>query len=302
VVALADMPTIADVLNKRPGLQRRLFFLARRFVAGETIDSALAAVKLLNADGLSASLDFLGEDVFSQAEAGHTADTYCEMIDRIAAAGADCNVSVKLSAIGQAIADDVASANLERIIERARVQHMFVRLDMEGSATVDSTYRIFERAHAGYPDVGPVVQAYLHRAQADVEHCIQQRARVRLCKGAYKEPSSVALQPMSDIRANYMKLAERLLTDGVYPGIATHDGRLIAGVRELVERKGIARDSFEFQMLYGIRQERQRELRRAGYRVRVYVPFGTHWAGYFYRRLAERRENVFFVVRSIFER
>jgi proline dehydrogenase len=296
------MTTFADVLNKRPGLQRRLFFLARRFVAGETIDSALDAVKALNADGLTASLDFLGEDVFSETEAAHTAQVYQTMIDRIAQAHADCNVSVKLSAIGQAISDDVAFENLAHIIDHARSQNMFIRLDMEGSATVDSTYRILDRARTQYTEIGPVVQAYLKRADADVDRQIAEHIRVRLCKGAYKEPPGVALQRMPEIREHYMTLAQALLAKGNYPGIATHDERLITGVQEFAEANKIGKDKFEFQMLYGIRTRRQRELRRQGYNVRIYVPFGTHWAGYFYRRLAERRENVFFVVRSIFSR
>jgi proline dehydrogenase len=296
------MATIADVLNKRPGLQRRLFFLARRFVAGETVDSALEAVAKLNADGLSASLDFLGEDVHSEAEAAHTAETYVAMIDRIAATGADCNVSVKLSAIGQAISDDVAFGNLSRIIEHARPRNLFVRLDMEGSATVDSTYRILERARESYSEIGPVIQAYLHRADADVERCIARGERVRLCKGAYKEPPSVALQRMPEIRAHYMTLAQALLSRGVYPGIATHDERLVSAVQQHAANTGIGKERFEFQMLYGIRPERQRALRRDGYNIRVYVPFGTHWASYFYRRLAERKENLFFVMRSMLSR
>ena len=296
------MATIADVLNKRPELQRRLFFLARRFVAGETVDRALEAVAKLNTDGLSASLDFLGEDVHSETEAAHTAETYVAMIDRIAATAANCNISVKLSAIGQAISDDVALHNLSRIIEHARPHNLFVRLDMEGSATADSTYRILERARAGYSEIGPVVQAYLHRADADVEGCIARHERVRLCKGAYKEPPTVALQRMPDIRAHFLTLAQALLSCGAYPGIATHDEQLIRAVQQYAANTGVGKDRFEFQMLYGIRPERQRALRRDGYNVRIYVPFGTHWAGYFYRRLAERKENVFFVVRSMFSR
>jgi proline dehydrogenase len=296
------MATFADVLNRRPGLQRRLFFLARRFVAGETVDSALEAVAALNADGLSASIDFLGEDVHSQAEAANTTQTYLRMIERIVATGSDCNISVKLSAIGQAISEDLAFENLSRIIEAARPHDMFIRLDMEGSATVDSTYRLLERGRTIYKEIGPVVQAYLHRADADVERAIAQGWRVRLCKGAYKEPLEAALQDMPAIREHFKRLAFALLARAPYPAIATHDERLISAVRAFAAEHNIARDAFEFQMLYGISSERQRELRREGYRMRIYVPFGTHWAAYFYRRMAERRENVFFVVRSIFSR
>ena len=290
------------MLISRPGLQRRLFFLAKRFVAGETVESAIAAVKQLNAGGLSATLDFLGEDVLNEREAAQTTATYLRMIDQINASQADSNVSVKLSAIGQAISEDLAVANLEKIIERARLTNMFVRLDMEGSATIDSTYRICERARAKYEHVGPVVQAYLRRAVTDVERHVQDHVRVRLCKGAYKEPQQVAFQAMSDIRRNYMELAKALLSRGRYPGIATHDDNLISGVKAFVQAEKIGPERFEFQMLYGIRPEKQRAIVREGYRMRVYVPFGTHWAGYFYRRLAERKENVFFVVRSLFSR
>ncbi len=296
------MANIGDFLSARPGLQRRLFFLARRFVAGESVETAIAAVRALNADGLSATLDFLGEDVHDEAAAAQSAETYLHMIDEIVAAGADANVSVKLSAIGQAISEDVAIRNLSRIVERARASQMFVRLDMEGSSTVDSTYRILARIRQTYEHVGPVVQAYLRRARADVERLRSEGVRVRLCKGAYGEQPDVAIQDMPSIRRNYMELAERLLSSGVYHGVATHDDNLIEAVRAFAERTGIAANRFEFQMLYGIRPERQREIVRAGYRMRVYVPFGTHWAGYFYRRLAERKENVYFVLRSLFSR
>ncbi len=294
------MPTLADVLNANPALQRRLFFLARRFVPGERVDDAIDAVQRLNAEGMSASLDFLGEDVFREEEAANNAAVYRETIRRIAAAGLDANVSVKLTAIGQSISEDLAAANLAGIIETARPCGMFIRLDMEGSSTVDSTYRILWRARASYEHIGPVVQAYLHRARSDVEHLVEQRMRVRLCKGAYKEPPEVAIARMPLIRRNYMVLAERLLAGGGYCGIATHDAFLIDAVRAFVERERIGRDAFEFQMLYGIRTEAQRAIVREGYRMRVYVPFGTHWAGYFYRRLAERRENVMFVLRNLF--
>lgn len=296
------MPTLADVLNANPALQRRLFFLARRFVPGERVDDAIQAVERLNAKGLSASLDFLGEDVLREEEAANNAAVYREMVRRIAAGGLEANISVKLSAIGQSIAEDLALANLDGIIETARPHGMFIRLDMEGSATVDSTYRILDRALTTYDQIGPVVQAYLHRGASDVERLIQRKLRVRLCKGAYKEPPAVAIGRMPLIRNNYMALAERLLTQGNYPGIATHDSYLIDAVQAFAERERIERKSFEFQMLYGIRTEAQRARVREGYRMRVYVPFGTHWAGYFYRRLAERKENVWFVLRNLFER
>ena len=296
------MSTIADVLNSSPRLQRRLFFLARRFVAGENVDDAMRVVAGLNAQRLSVTLDYLGEDVLREHEAAENTAVYCDMVRRIIAANFDANVSVKLSAIGQSISEDLGTANLMRIVEIARPHDMFVRLDMEGSATVDSTYRIMERARAQYSNIGPVVQAYLHRAASDVQRLLANRVRIRLCKGAYKEPPDLAIERMPLIRRNYMELAEQLLESPAYHGIATHDEYLIAAVRAFVERRSISRDRFEFQMLYGIRAEAQRTIAREGYRMRVYVPFGTHWAGYFYRRLAERRENVFFVLRNLFVR
>jgi proline dehydrogenase len=296
------MATIAGVLNAHPGLQRRLFFLARRFVAGESVDDAMTAVAKLNVAGLSASLDFLGEDIASEREAAQTASLYCRLIERIAADKLGANVSVKLSAIGQAIDEDLAFANLQRIVSAARPHAMFIRLDMEGSATVDSTYRILYRERAEYEHIGAVVQAYLHRAAADVERLLAHGIRIRLCKGAYKEPPSVALQRMPEIRRNFMQLAQTLLRSPIYHGIATHDQYLIDAVRAFAGREQVAADRFEFQMLYGIRTEAQLALVREGYRMRVYVPFGTHWAGYFYRRLAERRENVLFVLRNLFKR
>lgn len=296
------MARIAGALATRPGLQRRLFFLAKRFVPGETIGSAIEAVRRLNADRLSATLDFLGEDVASEAEAAQTTQTYLEMIERIVRGGVDANVSVKLSAIGQAISEELAFKNLSAIVEKARPAGMFVRLDMEGSPTVDSTYRICDRARAIYGDVGPVVQAYLRRAATDVARHVREGTRVRLCKGAYKEPPATAFQSMADIRRNYLELARPLLASGRYPGIATHDDRLIDAVKSFVREQRISPDRFEFQMLYGIRPEKQKALVAEGYRMRVYVPFGTHWAGYFYRRIAERKENAFFVLRSLFSK
>jgi proline dehydrogenase len=294
--------TFADVLSAHPRLQRRLFFLARRFVAGTRVDDALAAVRRLNAAGLTASLDFLGEDVVTEGEAANNVAVYCEVIERVAAEGLDANVSVKLSAIGQSIDESLALQNLNRITDYARPHSMFVRLDMEGSKTVDSTYRILDRALERYDRIGPVVQAYLHRAAADVQRIAARKLRTRLCKGAYKEPKEIAIQPMPLIRRNYMELAQALLAGGVYTGIATHDDLLIDAVKAFAFRHGIRSDAFEFQMLYGIRPEAQKAIVREGYRMRVYVPFGTHWAGYFYRRLAERKENVLFVLRNLFER
>jgi proline dehydrogenase len=283
--------------------QTRFYFLAKRFVPGETIDSALEAVAALNADGLTATLDFLGEDVFDLAEAAKTRDAYHAMLGAIERSGLRSNVSVKLTALGMLVDEDVCTEYLTSIVERAAtLADPFVRIDMEGSAVTTSTLKIFERVYAGHANVGPVLQAYLRRTPADVDRAIELGARVRLCKGAYREPEEAALQDMPSIRKAFIRSAEALLANGRYPGIATHDDLLIDAVRAFARQHDIANDRFEFQMLYGVRPDKQRELAREGFNVRVYVPFGTHWAGYFYRRLTERKENVYFVVRSLFQR
>ena len=299
--AAVSMAVIDRVLAPNSAFSNRFFFLARRFIPGETIASAIEAVRRLNADGLSATLDFLGEDVTDVREAEKTRDTYREMLGAIDAARLDTNVSVKLTALGLLVDEDLCTANISDIVTRAEpLRDPFVRIDMEGSAVTEATLRVFERVYANHANVGPVIQAYLKRSPADVERAIALDARVRLCKGAYSEPETVALQDMPAIRREYLRLAEALLARGHYPGIATHDARLIEAVKGYADANGIERDRFEFQMLYGVRPHAQRELRSDGYRVRVYVPFGTHWAGYFYRRITERKENAFFALRSLF--
>ena len=297
------MAVLDRLLAPNSPLQARFFFLARRFVAGETIETALEAVRALNADGITATLDFLGEDVVEPAEAQRTREVYLAMLDAIERGGAQTNVSVKLTALGLLIDEDLCAANLSGIVERAaRLADPFVRIDMEGSAVTSATLRVFERVFAQQRNVGPVIQAYLKRSAEDVERTIALGARVRLCKGAYQEPPELAFQAMPDIRREYLRLAEALLTRGVYPGIATHDLKLIGAVKEIARSRGLGNDAFEFQLLYGVRPELQRALVAEGYRVRVYVPFGTHWAGYFFRRVTERRENALFALRSMLSR
>jgi proline dehydrogenase len=284
-------------------LQTRFFFLAKRFVAGETIASALDAVRALNTQGMTATLDFLGEDITDWTEAQRTRDVYLEMLAAIERGGVQSNVSVKLSALGLLVDFDRCSVYLSEIVERAtRLPDPFVRIDMEGSAITQATLDVFEHVFAQHPNVGPVLQAYLRRSPRDIERAIALGARVRLCKGAYREPGEIAYQEMATIRREYLRLAEALLSRGVYPGIATHDERLIAAVRTYAAENHIAAECFEFQMLYGVRPALQRRLVADGYRVRIYVPFGTHWAGYFYRRVIERRENALFVLRSLISR
>ena len=297
------MTVVDRFLAPNTSFQRRFFFLAKRFVAGETIDSALAAVRELNSGGLTATLDFLGEDVSDLREAQHTRDTYLDMLDAIERTTVRTNVSIKLTALGLLVDEERCQSYLGEILTRAQaLPDPFVRIDMEGSAVTDATLRVFERAFARARNVGPVVQAYLKRSPSDIERAIALGARVRLCKGAYAEPEDVALPEMASIRRAYLRMAEALLSRGVYPGIATHDERLIEAVKAYVDRCGIAKDRFEFQLLYGVRPDLQRALANDGYAVRIYVPFGTHWAAYFYRRVTERKENAFFVLRSLVPR
>lgn len=283
------------------------FALARRFVAGETLDTALGTVGGLLDDGLFVTLDLLGEHVHERPRADGFARAYVDLVERLAAlrdqkgvAPEAVNISIKLSMIGQVIDRDLAERNLRALLDRAREADMFVRLDMEGSDITASTLGLFEAVHPDYPGlVGPVLQAYLHRTAADVARMVELQARVRLCKGAYKEPASIAYQDMPTIRWHYRRLARTLLTQGRYPGIATHDDELIAAVKQMVASDGVARDAFEFQMLYGIRADTQRQIRDEGYRMRVYVPYGTEWVPYFSRRLRERKENVWFVLENL---
>ena len=293
---------VLDVIQT-PAFQQRFFFLAKRFIAGETAAEAMNAVAALNAQGMTATLDFLGEDVTSRTEAERTRDAYAELLAAIRARNVESNVSVKLTAMGLLVDEEFALGNLRAVLDAAsQNRDPFVRVDMEGSAVTDATLRVFERAYAETQHVGPVLQAYLKRTPQDVERMIALGARVRLCKGAYSEPPSIAYKDMPTIRRRFLRSAEALLERGNYPGIATHDPRIIAAVQAFAHERNIGRDRFEFQMLYGVRPELQRKLVADGYRLRIYVPYGTHWAGYFYRRLTERKENALFALRSILSR
>jgi proline dehydrogenase len=297
------MPMLDRLFAPNSAFQRNFFFLAKRFVPGESIASAIDTVRQLNAAGMTASLDYLGEDVFEREAAIKTRDAYFQILDAIGESGAGSNVSVKLTAMGLLIDEEFALDNLLRILERAqRNPDPFVRIDMEGSPVVDATLRVFQRAFAVHKNVGIVLQAYLKRTAADLDMAIAAGARVRLCKGAYNEPAEIAYKEMPVIREHYLALARRLLREGNYPGIATHDRRLIAAVEAIARETGTAADRYEFQMLYGCRPQVQRDLVARGHRLRIYVPFGTHWAGYFYRRVLERRENALFALSSVFSR
>jgi proline dehydrogenase len=279
--------------------------IARRFVAGERIEDAIAAVRRLNDRGMSASIDFLGEDVHSMQDALAVRGEYLLLLDALADAGARSNVSVKLTALGLLVDRGLCMENLRAILTRAgdttrrTLIDPFVRIDMEGSALTETTLHVFEEVFAEHKNVGLVLQAYLHRTAADVARAIALGARVRLCKGAYKEPAQIAIHDMPGIRQAFVELAGELLTQGNYPAIATHDESLHKAVKAFTSEHGIAKDRFEFQMLYGVRPDLQARLTAEGYNMRVYVPYGTHWAQYFYRRIRERRENAFLALRAL---
>lgn len=274
---------------------------ARRFVAGETLDDALAAVRVLNAKGISVSLDELGESVANERAARATRDEYLEILDRIAAAKLDANVSVKLTAMGLDISEERCVSLMQDLLERARADGNFVRIDMESSEYTDRTLTLFEeRFYPSYrAQVGIVLQSYLYRTWADVQRAIEIKCRVRLCKGAYKEPPTVAFPDKKDVDANYVKCMHALMECGNYPGIATHDAKIIAEAKRFAREKSIAPERFEFQMLYGVRRDLQEALVREGWRMRVYVPFGTQWYPYLMRRLAERPANLAFMTGNI---
>jgi proline dehydrogenase len=294
---LSEQQRIFDFV-RRNGLARKF---ASRFVAGETIDSAVVAARELAGRGINASLDLLGESIREEREAVAARDQYLQMLERMAATGVDANVSVKLTQMGLDINEDLCAANLTRILEKAQQVGGFVRLDMEGSDYTQRTlgffkHRLLERfgRHCGV-----VIQAMLRRSAADVAELIRLRARVRLCKGAYLEPPTVAFPDKGDVDRNYVTLMERLLSDGNYPGIATHDEAIIRHAERFVQHEGIAPDRFEFQMLYGVRRDLQERLRRDGRRMRVYIPFGTQWYPYLMRRLAERPANIAFILGNL---
>jgi len=277
------------------------FFLASRFVAGETLEAALPQVRSLNQKGLHVTLDLLGEYVSDRKVAARFTQAYLHLLTQIGQTpGLDCNISMKLSMIGQKIDTEFCLDNLHKILTVAKEQNVFVRLDMEGSDITQSTLDLFEKVYPTYSDhVGVVLQAYLHRTQEDVARMCDLNARVRLCKGAYSEPASVAYQDMPNIRERYLTYMAQLITHARYPGIATHDDYLINETKKYVAEHNIAKDKFEFQMLYGIRPETQEQIGKV-YNMRVYVPYGTEWLPYYSRRLRERKENIWFILKNLF--
>jgi proline dehydrogenase len=283
----------------RNGVSRRV---ARRFVAGESLDDAIEAARRVNAAGQSASLDLLGENVTDEAGARRVAEGYLATFDRIAREKLDANVSLKLTQLGLDLGEDLCAGLVEKIVAHATSAGNFVRIDMEGSAYTQRTVEITKRVRAKYAGTGTVMQSYLYRAEKDIESLLQVGCRMRLCKGAYSEPPEVAFPKKADVDANYVKLMKILLASGIYHGIATHDPAMIQATKDFVREQNIGRDKFEFQMLYGIRTDLQKQLAREGYRLRIYIPYGTDWFPYFMRRLAERPANLMFFLRSFVPR
>jgi proline dehydrogenase len=299
VLTVADNGVVENVFRK----SRLARGLVSRFVAGETLAEALAVATRIQAQGMTTTLDLLGENVATVDEARSAVAAYVDILHQMRAAGIEPNISVKLTMLGLDLGDDVARDNLLPILDAAEAVDGFMRIDMEGSAYTARTMEIFTDVHGRFPArVGAVIQSYLHRAEADVRHAISLGARVRLVKGAYAEPESVAFQSSREVDANFVTLMELLLDGGHYPAIATHDPALIRATQGYAQRMGIAPDRFEFQMLYGVRREEQTRLTAAGYRMRVYVPFGTEWYPYFTRRIAERPANALFVLRQLVDR
>jgi proline dehydrogenase len=286
---------------RRNGLARRF---AERFVAGETIELGATVAESLAARGITTSLDLLGESVHQASAAEAAATQYVAILDRMALSkGVEVNASVKLTQMGFDIDEDLCFRNVSRILDRAHALDGFVRIDMESSTHTQRTLDFFERRllpRFGTGRVGVVIQSALRRSTADVAHLVGLKARVRLCKGAYLERPEVAFPDKADVDRHYLELMECLLREGNYPALATHDEAIISQARTFVSREGIASDRFEFQMLYGVRRDLQEQLRAAGYRVRVYVPFGTQWYPYLMRRLAERPANIAFILGNLF--
>jgi proline dehydrogenase len=292
---LSRQHRLKRVVSTLPGFKQ----LVRRFIAGETIETAIAAVRELNQLGIAATLDHLGESITSEAATEQEVREYQRALQQLAASQVNSNVSVKLTQLGLDIGEPLCLRNTRCLVEAAARHGNFVRLDMEDSPRTDATLRIFRAVRAEFENVGIVLQSYLYRSAKDVAEVLALGGRIRLCKGAYNEGADVAFPAKREVDANFVKLMQQLLVSGVYHGIATHDDAMIAATKEFVAREQLARDAFEFQMLYGVRRDLQVKLVEEGYRVRVYVPYGEAWYPYFMRRLAERPANIWFVVKNL---
>jgi len=296
LIYLSQSKLLARLVTGNPFSRR----MSRRFVAGEELAEAVAAARACNQAGMTVSLDHLGENVSTEDEARRARDAYLENFDRIAAENLDANVSLKLTQLGLDVSDDFCFSLLESVVERAASRGNFLRIDMEGSPYTARTIALVKRARAKYDRVGTVIQAYLFRSEQDIRDLLAIGCRIRLCKGAYREPASIAFPRKENVDKNYVQLMQLLLPSGIYHGIATHDPRMIDATIDFAAKQGIGKDAFEFQMLYGIRTDLQQQLVRDGFRMRVYIPYGTEWFPYFMRRLAERPANVLFFVRNLF--
>jgi proline dehydrogenase len=287
---------------ERSSIGRRV---SGRFVAGTTIADAVRVTQAVNRAGMSVTIDNLGENVTNPEEARHSAELYHQILDAIAANGLNSNISLKLTHMGLDVDEGLARDIVSGLVAKAAALSPpgFVRVDMEGSPYTQRTLDFVHELHRrpGHQNcVGAVIQAYLKRSGSDVEKLLAEGIRIRLCKGAYKEPASIAFESKADVDANYIQLAKTLMKSGIYHGLATHDENMIREAQAFATQEKISRDSFEFQMLYGLRRDLQQQLVRDGWRVRVYVPFGTEWYPYFMRRLGERPANVFLIARNIF--
>ena len=293
---LSEQEGLRNFLTRR-SMGRRL---AKRFIAGEELKDAVRAVGALNAEGFDATLDYLGESVHAEGAAKGACRAYFGLLDRLAAGRLRSHVSIKLTQLGLAIGESLARRHLATLCDHATRYHNFIRIDMEGSAYTESTLRVFREVNAPREVLGVVIQSYLYRSEKDVEELLKCGARIRLVKGAYQEPPELAFPRKADVDRNFIKLMEMLLSSGGYHAIATHDERMIAATQDFSRARRLSPECFEFQMLYGIRRQLQRDLLRQGYRLRVYVPYGKQWYAYFMRRLAERPANLVFLLRNLF--
>src|SRR6267378_3757856 len=298
LLKLSESPGFAHWVTSNPTTRR----MARRFVAGEMLDDAIIAARACNSLGMYTSLDYLGENVATVADAQRARDAYLQVFDRIAEERLHANVSCKLTQLGLDLSAEFCEGLLLSIVERAAAYDNFLRVDMEGSLYTARTIDVVKRVRSKNPAIGTVIQAYLYRSEQDVQDLLAYGCRIRLCKGAYKESPDVAFEKKADVDANFVRLMRVLLPSGFYHGIATHDPRMIGATIRCAAENKISKDDFEFQMLYGVRVDLQKRLVRDGYRVRVYIPYGNDWFPYFMRRLAERPANVGFFIRNFFRR
>ena len=294
LLQLAGSPGFAHWVTSNPTTRG----MARRFVAGETLDEAVVAARTCNSLGMYASLDYLGENVATTSDAQRARDAYLQIFDRIAQERLHANVSCKLTQLGLDLNTDFCEGLLFSIVERAASYDNFLRVDMEGSQYTQRTIDVVKRVRGRNPAVGTVIQSYLYRSEKDVQDLLSVGCRIRLCKGAYKENIEVAFARKKDVDGNFLRLMQMLLPSGFFHGIATHDPRMIAATIRFAASRGISKDDFEFQMLYGVRTDLQRRLVKDGYRLRVYIPYGKDWFPYFMRRLAERPANLGFLLRN----